>query len=97
MQSDQPKRGRPKKADAKVHVSLRLSPDLLAAMKKIGPGWQSHAHDVLRLAYLSGAGDEKAAPGVARMAVKPKLRVVSGEHSHRETPRHSAGSKTPEG
>jgi len=74
-----PKRGRPKKPDAKVLVTLRLSPDVLAAMRKSGPGWQTHANDVLRLHYLSGAAEGHAAPEVTRRPVKPALHVVTTE------------------
>lgn len=70
-------RGRPSKPDAKVAVSLRLSPDVLARMRLIGPGWQAHANDVLRMAYLGKEplAEPKAAP--ERLVVKPALRVAS--------------------
>ncbi len=44
------RRGRPRKPDRKRHVSLRLSPDVLAHFKARGPGWQTHVDDVLRAA-----------------------------------------------
>ena len=34
-------RGRPKSADAKVLISLRLPPATLARWKATGPGWQT--------------------------------------------------------
>lgn len=34
-------RGRPKSPDAKVSISLRVPPDILARWKASGPGWQS--------------------------------------------------------
>lgn len=34
-------RGRPKSADAKVLISLRLPPTTLARWKATGPGWQT--------------------------------------------------------
>ena len=34
-------RGRPKSADAKVSISLRIPPDTLAIWKASGPGWQT--------------------------------------------------------
>ncbi len=44
------KRGRPKKADPKQRVTLRLDADLLAALRQTGPGWQSVANALLRRA-----------------------------------------------
>jgi len=41
-------RGRPKSADSKVAISLRLSPDTLARWKATGPGWQTRMAEVLR-------------------------------------------------
>jgi uncharacterized protein (DUF4415 family) len=43
-------RGRPKKADAKVSVHLRLSPDVLAHFRARGPGWQTRIDETLRKA-----------------------------------------------
>jgi len=46
-------RGRPAgstKADAKVQVSLRIDPDVLAAFKAGGAGWQSRMNAALRAA-----------------------------------------------
>jgi uncharacterized protein (DUF4415 family) len=34
-------RGRPKAADTKTHVSIRLDDDLLQAFKSKGRGWQT--------------------------------------------------------
>lgn len=42
--------GRPPKADRKVEIKLRVAPDVLAAFKAKGPGWQTRMHDVLRRA-----------------------------------------------
>jgi uncharacterized protein (DUF4415 family) len=41
-------RGRPKSPEAKVAISLRLSPDTLARWKATGPGWQTRMAKVLR-------------------------------------------------
>lgn len=41
-------RGRPKSPDAKVAISLRLSPDTLARWKATGPGWQTRMAEILR-------------------------------------------------
>ena len=44
------KPGRPKSADAKKSVHLRLSPDVLAYFRKSGPGWQTRMDEALRKA-----------------------------------------------
>jgi uncharacterized protein (DUF4415 family) len=41
-------RGRPKKADAKVHTHIRLSPQVLTHFRATGPGWQTRIDEVLR-------------------------------------------------
>lgn len=41
-------RGRPKSADSKVAISLRLRPETLARWKATGPGWQTRMAEVLR-------------------------------------------------
>lgn len=41
-------RGRPKSAESKVAISLRLPPDTLARWKATGPGWQTRMAKVLR-------------------------------------------------
>ena len=41
-------RGRPVKADRKVSQNLRLDPDVLAAYKRSGRGWQTRINQVLR-------------------------------------------------
>lgn len=42
--------GRPKAANPKQAVSLRLDPDVVAKFKATGPGWQTRINDVLRAA-----------------------------------------------
>jgi uncharacterized protein (DUF4415 family) len=39
--------GRPKLANAKVPVSLRLDPEVLAAYRRTGSGWQQRVNDIL--------------------------------------------------
>jgi uncharacterized protein (DUF4415 family) len=41
-------RGRPRKADAKVHIHIRLSPQVLGHFRSMGPGWQTLIDEVLR-------------------------------------------------
>jgi len=45
-----PRRGRPKSAAAKQQISVRLDPEVLAALRAAGPGWQSRINDLLRQA-----------------------------------------------
>ena len=40
-------RGRPKSANPKQHVSLRLDAKVVAGFKAQGPGWQGRINDVL--------------------------------------------------
>jgi uncharacterized protein (DUF4415 family) len=65
------RRGRPKAAAAKQHVSLRLAPDVLEPFKATGQGWQTRIEDTLRTALEKGlaAGVSSAgAPAAARAA-----------------------------
>lgn len=48
------KAGRPRAEAAKVAVSLRLDPDVLAAFKATGAGWQTRINDALRGAVEKG-------------------------------------------
>jgi uncharacterized protein (DUF4415 family) len=41
-------RGRPKKADAKIHIHIRLSPQVVAHFRAAGPGWQTRIDEVQR-------------------------------------------------
>src|SRR4051794_25665500 len=41
-------RGRPKKNDAKIHIHIRLSPQVLGYFRATGPGWQTRVDEVLR-------------------------------------------------
>lgn len=54
-------RGRPKRADAKVNLTLRVEPALLEAYKATGPGWQVRMQDALA-AFLA-TGNERPSGG----------------------------------
>jgi uncharacterized protein (DUF4415 family) len=43
-----PKRGRPVSADPKAHVNLRLDPDVVAAFRATGRGWQTRLNAALK-------------------------------------------------
>lgn len=45
--------GRPRSANPKVPVSIRLDPDVVAKFKATGPGWQSRMNAVLRREVLT--------------------------------------------
>ena len=45
------KRG-PQKAPTKMLISLRLSPDVLAALRATGKGWQSTVDETLRREFV---------------------------------------------
>jgi uncharacterized protein (DUF4415 family) len=49
-------RGRPRSPDAKVSISLRIPPEVLARWKASGPGWQTRI-----VATLSRAAPRKQA------------------------------------
>lgn len=49
------KRGRPKAEAAKVAVKLRVAPDVLAAYKAAGAGWQTRMHEALRAGMNTAA------------------------------------------
>ncbi|MER2265537.1 BrnA antitoxin family protein [Methylobacterium oxalidis] len=53
------RRGRPRSENRKVLTALRLDPDVLAAFKASGPGWQTRINDVLRreAGTLRASGD----------------------------------------
>ncbi len=48
-------RGRPKLTNAKQRVSLRLDPDIVAAYKATGEGWQTRINDALARALARNA------------------------------------------
>jgi uncharacterized protein (DUF4415 family) len=43
-----PKRGRPRSANPKEHVNIRLDADVVRAFKSTGKGWQTRLNDALR-------------------------------------------------
>ncbi len=47
--------GRPKSAAPKKSIHLRLSPDVLAHYRALGPGWQTRIDETLRKAAKLGA------------------------------------------
>jgi uncharacterized protein (DUF4415 family) len=55
-------RGRPRLANPKQHVSLRLDPEVVAGFKALGPGWQRRINAVLVRALARGAGKAQRKP-----------------------------------
>ena len=55
-------RGRPRKADAKVHIHIRLSPQVTGHFRATGPGWQTRIDEVLRN-WVKRHGSGSRAPG----------------------------------
>jgi uncharacterized protein (DUF4415 family) len=54
-------RGRPKSANPKEHVNMRLDPDVVAHFRAGGPGWQSRINAALRkVAKLDKAKRKRA-------------------------------------
>ena len=52
----QKRRRGPQKAPTKVLVSMRLSPDVLEALRATGEGWQARADEALRQKFAKGNG-----------------------------------------
>ena len=89
------KRGRPRKAEdeRKKQVTLRLSPDVLSAARKTGPGWQARVDQVLRVAFAGnrnismadlGAAIVKSARGNQRTVIPPTMPTTIGRKSSHE-------------
>jgi uncharacterized protein (DUF4415 family) len=58
-------RGRPKAVAPKVAVKLRLDPDVVAAFKATGAGWQTRINTSLREAAAHLSGDKPSRKGRA--------------------------------
>ncbi len=52
IQADKKQRGA-QKAPKKAAISIRLSPDVLEALRATGPGWQGRVDDALRAEFIS--------------------------------------------
>ena len=50
-----PRRGRPKRDDAKEVVTLRMRPDVIKALQDEGPDWRAKLES-LAVAYVEGRG-----------------------------------------
>jgi uncharacterized protein (DUF4415 family) len=63
------KRGRPRSANRKLPLKLRLDPDVVAAFRATGPGWQSRMNAALRRAArrLSASAPVRASGGKTRV------------------------------
>jgi uncharacterized protein (DUF4415 family) len=46
----------PQKAPLKKSTTIRLSPDVLEALRSTGPGWQTRVDEVLREKFVSKSG-----------------------------------------
>ena len=68
------KRG-PQKAPTKVATSLRLDPDLIAALKAKGPGWQTQVNDMLRAALIGKRAARPKRRAAVRKVKRPAKRA----------------------
>lgn len=50
-----PARGRPRLAQPKVALTMRVDADVLEALKRSGPGWQTRVNSLLRNALALSA------------------------------------------
>jgi uncharacterized protein (DUF4415 family) len=64
----------PQKAATKVPISIRLAPDVLAALKATGPGWQSRVSELLRKA-LRPPRAKRTARGASHKIAAPARRA----------------------
>ena len=53
LQTKLKKSGRPVSENKKQPVSIRLDPDVLAAIRATGEGWQTRVNDVLRRQFVT--------------------------------------------
>ena len=67
-------RGRPRSANAKQLISLRLDPDVIAHFRKGGAGWQTRINTALRLAAKLDAPRRSAARHRASATAKGRRR-----------------------
>lgn len=65
------KGGRPKAAQTKTPISIRLDPDLVAALKASGVGWQSRVNSILRDAVLGAGKDSLGSLWSAAASAEP--------------------------
>ena len=68
------KAGRPKSANPKVPLKLRLDRDVVEAFRATGPGWQTKINATLRLSLRKAAG----APALKRRLKRRLKRQASG-------------------
>jgi uncharacterized protein (DUF4415 family) len=70
-------RGRPKIADAKVAVTLRMDPDVLDRLKASDPDWRRRVNDALRAGALEDAVRETLPPDIENPTVTVGTRSAS--------------------
>jgi uncharacterized protein (DUF4415 family) len=56
------RRGRPKTANPKAMVTLRLDTSVLEKLRALGPGWQTRANAILRDALDTPEGQRQSPP-----------------------------------
>jgi len=61
-------RGRPRSAGRKLPLKLRLDPDVVAAFRATGPGWQSRMNAALRRAARRLGANKPAVARVKKLA-----------------------------
>ena len=88
-----PPRGRPRKSNAKVLLTLRLDPDIVDHFRETGQGWQTRINDALRqviqgadrtikrravsLGKAGGVLAEENAPPASKAAKSRKIRSAA--------------------
>ena len=69
------RRGRPPSQTRKQPVKIRLDPDLVAALRASGPGWQTRLNALLRKAVLGAKGVQKMRATVKRRKTAMRQRA----------------------
>lgn len=82
-----PPRGRPRKSNAKVSLTLRLDPDIVDHFRATGRGWQTRINDALRQAV--DAAPTGVTPAATSAASRPAPDQTAGG-PNRAKPRKAA-------
>jgi uncharacterized protein (DUF4415 family) len=82
--------GRPRSANPKKAVTLRLDPDVVAHFRATGPGWQTRINETLRQAAHLSASRKAAVSAVRKPAPRKQAKPAA-----KPLPRSSRPAKAP--
>jgi uncharacterized protein (DUF4415 family) len=82
-------RGRPRAAQPKIAISMRLDADVVEGMKSTGPRWQTKINKVMRewlminvLAVKAGASKPLAQPKPRQIKAKKSAKTTKRDHEY---------------